>query len=125
MSLEQDIIRILTEYTNTVFDGNKDRAAKSLGVQAPTFWRWLKGKHIPKIESLIQPFNILNARIFLPGDLPDIDQTQKELLRRISELEKENSILKIKNEKLNEYRIKWEGYIESIQAKNSTYPSKK
>ena len=67
MSLEQDIIRILAEYTDTLFGGNKDRAARSLGVQPPTFWRWLNGKNIPKMESLVQPFNILKAKILLPS----------------------------------------------------------
>lgn len=128
MSLEQDIIRILTEYTDTLFGGNKDRAARSLGVQPPTFWRWLKGKNIPKLESLIQPFNILKAKIILPSDAsPETHQLQ-DIYKRNLELEKENIELKEKVEELKAYKIKWEGHIESLRAqsgRSSPVPSEK
>lgn len=106
MSLEQDIIRILAEYTDSLFGGNKDRAARSLGVQPPTFWRWLKGKNIPKIESLVQPFNILKARIVLPTDAPSLLGQSEDIYKRNLELEKENLELKSRIAELNEYRIK-------------------
>ena len=69
MSLEQDIIRILAEYTDTLFGGNKDRAARSLGVQPPTFWRWLSSKKHSQNGKPRQPFNILKAKILLPSDV--------------------------------------------------------
>ena len=90
MSLEQDIIRILAEYTDTLFGGNKDRAARSLGVQPPTFWRWLNGKNIPKMESLVQPFNILKAKILLPSDVSTETNQLQDIYKRNLELEKEN-----------------------------------
>ena len=91
MSLEQDIIRILAEYTDTLFGGNKDRAARSLGVQPPTFWRWLNGKNIPKMESLVQPFNILKAKILLPSDVSTETNQLQDIYKRNLELEKENN----------------------------------
>ena len=119
MSLEQDIIRILAEYTDSLFGGNKDRAARSLGVQPPTFWRWLKGKNIPKIESLVQPFNILKARIVLPTDAPSLLGQSEDIYKRNLELEKENLELKSRIAELNEYRIKWEGHLETVRAQSS------
>ena len=93
MSLEQDIIRILAEYTDTLFGGNKDRAARSLGVQPPTFWRWLNGKNIPKMESLVQPFNILKAKILLPSDVSTETNQLQDIYKRNLELEKENKLI--------------------------------
>ncbi|WP_279141232.1 hypothetical protein [Bilophila wadsworthia] len=120
MSLEQDIIRILAEYTDTLFGGNKDRAARSLGVQPPTFWRWLNGKNIPKIESLVQPFNILKAKIVLPSDVSTETNQLQDIYKRNLELEKENIELKAQVEELNAYRIKWEGHLESLRAQSGT-----
>ena len=94
MSLEQDIIRILAEYTDTLFGGNKDRAARSLGVQPPTFWRWLNGKNIPKMESLVQPFNILKAKLLRPSDVSTETNQLQDIYKRNLELEKENIELK-------------------------------
>ena len=118
MSLEQDIIRILTEYTDTLFGGNKDRAARSLGVQPPTFWRWLNGKNIPKMESLVQPFNILKAKILLPSDVSTETNQLQDIYKRNLELEKENIELKAQVEELKAYRIKWEGHLESLRAQS-------
>lgn len=120
MSLEQDIIRILAEYTDTLFGGNKDRAARSLGVQPPTFWRWLNGKNIPKIESLVQPFNILKAKIVLPSDVSTETNQLQDIYKRNLELEKKNIELKAQVEELNAYRIKWEGHLESLRAQSGT-----
>ena len=118
MSLEQDIIRILAEYTDTLFGGNKDRAARSLGVQPPTFWRWLNGKNIPKMESLVQPFNILKAKILLPSDVSTETNQLQDIYKRNLELEKENIELKAQVEELKAYRIKWEGHLESLRAQS-------
>ena len=118
MSLEQDIIRILAEYTDTLFGGNKDRAARSLGVQPPTFWRWLNGKNIPKMESLVQPFNILKAKILLPSDVSTETNQLQDIYKRNLELEKENIELKAQVEDLKAYRIKWEGHLESLRAQS-------
>ena len=118
MSLEQDIIRILAEYTDTLFGGNKDRAARSLGVQPPTFWRWLNGKNIPKMESLVQPFNILKAKILLPSDVSTETNQLQDIYKRSLELEKENIELKAQVEELKAYRIKWEGHLESLRAQS-------
>ena len=118
MSLEQDIIRILAEYTDTLFGGNKDRAARSLGVQPPTFWRWLNGKNIPKMESLVQPFNILKAKILLPSDVSTETNQLQDIYKRDLELEKENIELKAQVEELKAYRIKWEGHLESLRAQS-------
>ena len=118
MSLEQDIIRILAEYTDTLFGGNKDRAARSLGVQPPTFWRWLNGKNIPKMESLVQPFNILKAKILLPSDVSTETNQLQDIYKRNLELEKENIELKAQVEELKAYRIKWEGHLESVRAQS-------
>ena len=118
MSLEQDIIRILAEYTDTLFGGNKDRAARSLGVQPPTFWRWLNGKNIPKMESLVQPFNILKAKILLPSDVSTETNQLQDIYQRNLELEKENIELKAQVEELKAYRIKWEGHLESLRAQS-------
>ena len=118
MSLEQDIIRILAEYTDTLFGGNKDRAARSLGVQPPTFWRWLNGKNIPKMESLVQPFNILKAKILLPSDVSTETNQLQDIYNRNLELEKENIELKAQVEELKAYRIKWEGHLESLRAQS-------
>ena len=118
MSLEQDIIRILAEYTDTLFGGNKDRAARSLGVQPPTFWRWLNGKNIPKMESLVQPFNILKAKILLPSDVSTETNQLQDIYKRNLELEKENIELKAQVEGLKAYRIKWEGHLESLRAQS-------
>ena len=118
MSLEQDIIRILAEYTDTLFGGNKDRAARSLGVQPPTFWRWLNGKNIPKMESLVQPFNILKAKILLPSDVSTETNQIQDIYKRNLELEKENIELKAQVEELKAYRIKWEGHLESLRAQS-------
>lgn len=52
MSMKEDIISILVEYRDKIHDGNTDLAAKALGVNAPTLWRWLNGKNVPKVESL-------------------------------------------------------------------------
>ena len=120
MSLEQDIIRILAEYTDTLFGGNKDRAARSLGVQPPTFWRWLNGKNIPKMESLVQPFNILKAKILLPSDVSTETNQLQDIYTRNLELEKENIELKTQVEELKAYRIKWEGHLESLRAQSGT-----
>lgn len=120
MSLEQDIIRILAEYTDTLFGGNKDRAARSLGVQPPTFWRWLNGKNIPKMESLVQPFNILKAKILLPSDVSTETNQLQDIYKRNLELEKENIELKAQVEELKAYRIKWEGHLESLRAQSGT-----
>lgn len=120
MSLEQDIIRILAEYTDTLFGGNKDRAARSLGVQPPTFWRWLNGKNIPKMESLVQPFNILKAKILLPSDVSTETNQLQDIYKRNLELEKENIELKTQVEELKAYRIKWEGHLESLRAQSGT-----
>ena len=126
MSLEQDIIRILAEYTETLFSGNKDRAARSLGVQPPTFWRWLNGKNIPKMESLIQPFNILKAKVILPSDAPAEATQFQEIYQRNLELEKENIELKARIEELKAYEIKWEGHLETVRAQSgSAEPDKK
>lgn len=124
MSLEQDIIRILAEYTDTLFGGNKDRAARSLGVQPPTFWRWLNGKNIPKMESLVQPFNILKAKILLPSDVSTETNQLQDIYKRNLELEKENIELKAQVEELNAYRIKWEGHLESLRAQSGVGYSK-
>ena len=118
MSLEQDIIRILAEYTDTLFGGNKDRAARSLGVQPPTLWRWLNGKNIPKMESLVQPFNILKAKILLPSDVSTETNQLQDIYKRNLELEKENIELKAQVEELKAYRIKWEGHLESLRAQS-------
>ena len=118
MSLEQDIIRILAEYTDTLFGGNKDRAARSLGVQPPTFWRWLNGKNIPKMESLVQPFNILKAKILLPSDVSTETNQLQDISQRNLELEKENIELKAQVEELKAYRIKWEGHLETVRAQS-------
>ena len=118
MSLEQDIIRILAEYTDTLFGGNTDRAARSLGVQPPTFWRWLNGKNIPKMESLVQPFNILKAKILLPSDVSTETNQLQDIYKRNLELEKENIELKAQVEELKAYRIKWEGHLESLRAQS-------
>lgn len=118
MSLEQDIIRILAEYTDTLFGGNKDRAARSLGVQPPTFWRWLNGKNIPKMESLVQPFNILKAKILLPSDVSTETNQLQDIYQRNLELEKENIELKAQVEELKAYRIKWEGHLETVRAQS-------
>lgn len=118
MSLEQDIIRILAEYTDTLFGGNKDRAARSLGVQPPTFWRWLNGKNIPKIESLVQPFNILKAKIVLPSDVSTETNQLQDIYKQNLELEKENIELKAQVEELKAYKIKWEGHLESLRAQS-------
>lgn len=118
MSLEQDIIRILAEYTDTLFGVNKDRAARSLGVQPPTFWRWLNGKNIPKMESLVQPFNILKAKILLPSDVSTETNQLQDIYKRNLELEKENIELKAQVEELKAYRIKWEGHLESLRAQS-------
>ena len=118
MSLEQDIVRILAEYTDTLFGGNKDRAARSLGVQPPTFWRWLNGKNIPKMESLVQPFNILKAKILLPSDVSTETNQLQDIYKRNLELEKENIELKAQVEELKAYRIKWEGHLESLRAQS-------
>ena len=118
MSLEQDIIRILAEYTDTLFGGNKDRAARSLGVQPPTFWRWLNGKNIPKMESLVQPFNILKAKILLPSDVSTETNQLQDIYQRNLELEKENIELKAQVEELKAYRIKWEGPLETVRAQS-------
>ena len=118
MSLEQDIIRILAEYTDTLFGGNKDRAARSLGVQPPTFWRWLNGTNIPKMESLVQPFNILKAKILLPSDVSTETNQLQDIYKRNLELEKENIELKAQVEELKAYRIKWEGHLESLRAQS-------
>ena len=118
MSLEQDIIRILAEYTDTLFGGNKDRAARSLGVQPPTFWRWLNGKNIPKMESLVQPYNILKAKILLPSDVSTETNQLQDIYKRNLELEKENIELKAQVEELKAYRIKWEGHLESLRAQS-------
>ena len=120
MSLEQDIIRILAEYTDTLFGGNKDRAARPLGVQPPTFWRWLNGKNIPKMESLVQPFNILKAKILLPSDVSTETNQLQDIYKRNLELEKENIELKTQVEELKAYRIKWEGHLESLRAQSGT-----
>ena len=118
MSLEQDIIRILAEYTDTLVGGNKDRAARSLGVQPPTFWRWLNGKNIPKMESLVQPFNILKAKILLPSDVSTETNQLQDIYQRNLELEKENIELKAQVEELKAYRIKWEGHLETVRAQS-------
>ena len=118
MSLEQDIIRILAEYTDTLFSGNKDRAARSLGVQPPTFWRWLNGKNIPKMESLVQPFNILKAKIILPSDTSTETNQLQDIYQRNLELEKENIELKVQVEELKAYKIKWEGHLETVRAQS-------
>ena len=118
MSLEQDIIRILAEYTDTLFGGNKDRAARSLGVQPPTFWRWLNGKNIPKMESPVQPFNILKAKILLPSDVSTETNQLQDIYQRNLELEKENIELKAQVEELKAYRIKWEGHLETVRAQS-------
>ncbi len=118
MSLEQDIIRILAEYTDTLFGGNKDRAARSLGVQPPTFWRWLNGKNIPKMESLVQPFNILKAKIVLPSDASTETNQFHDIYQRNLKLEKENIELKAQVEELKAYKIKWEGHLETVRAQS-------
>ena len=42
MSLKEDIQNILRKYKDTIHGGNNERAARALGVNAPTFWRWLE-----------------------------------------------------------------------------------
>lgn len=82
MSLEREIIQLLERFRDTQCGGKANRAADNLGITAATFSRWVTGTHLPKIESLIVPFNRLNARI-ITGDSAE----EKALARRCRELE--------------------------------------
>ena len=71
MSLKEDIQNILRKYKDTIHGGNNERAAKALGVNAPTFWRWLSGKNVPRVETLEPVFEALHATITLPEREPE------------------------------------------------------
>ena len=70
------------------------------------------------MESLVQPFNILKAKILLPSDVSTETNQLQDIYKRNLELEKENIELKAQVEELKAYRIKWEGHLESLRAQS-------
>lgn len=82
MSLEDDVVKILIEYRTRYFDGNNAEAAKALGVNAPTLWRWIERENVPRINSLTKAFNALGARVVIPsaGDLDITDARDGAIL---------------------------------------------
>lgn len=103
--MKEDIIKILLEYRDRIYDGNSDQAAKSLGVNPPTFWRWLNGKNIPKVESISRAFDMLNATIVLPGKEEPLSNVRD---RELEELRKENASLQRENVLLSKLVKKYE-----------------
>ena len=98
MSMKEDIISILVEYRDKIHEGNTDRAAKALGVNVPTLWRWLNGKNTPKVQSLSTAFDTLDARIVLPGKeelSPNVRDYEMELLKKdVASLTEQNELLR-------------------------------
>lgn len=78
MSLEKDIIQLLERFRDTQCAGKAYKAAEHLGVPPATFSRWITGTNLPKVESLILPFERLNARIVL-GESEDNEDLKKQV----------------------------------------------
>ena len=96
--MKEDIIGILVEYRDKIHEGNTDRAAKALGVNVPTLWRWINGKNVPKVQSLSTAFDTLDARIVLPGKeelSPHARDFEMELLKKdVAGLKEQNALLR-------------------------------
>lgn len=67
MNIHQDIIKALERFRDKTHNGHAEKAANALGITPPTLSRWLSGKHIPKLESLLPAFEALNARLTFQG----------------------------------------------------------
>ena len=81
MGFKDDAIRILTEYRDKVHGGNYSAAANALGIQPPTFWRWLNGGQLPRLTSLSLAFDALNAKVSLPEFPAQVPDAGFELVR--------------------------------------------
>lgn len=68
MSITTDIQKILADYIKIVHDGVADRAAKALGVPAPTLHRWKDDISAAKLGTLSPVLEKLNAGIFVVAD---------------------------------------------------------
>lgn len=109
MSMKEDIISILTEYRDRLYEGNSDQAARSLGVNPPTFWRWLNGVNVPKVDTISKAFDRINARIVLPGKDGVAEHQELEKLRgKVEELtricENQQETIAAQKESLRLYR---------------------
>ncbi len=90
MSLEKEIKQLLERYRDTQCGGKANKAAESLGVTPATFSRWVTGTSLPKVESLIEPFERLNARIIIGQPETGVDgecSKCQELTRALNEQE--------------------------------------
>lgn len=113
--MKEDIILILKEYRDRVHNGNSDQAAKALGVNPPTFWRWINGKNTPKVETLSLAFDRLEARIYLPGEgIPG----QQDMLKKI---QIENDNLRKNLKKAEDERLRLEGEIRALSRRLDRY----
>ncbi len=83
MGFKDDAIRILIEYRDKVHGGNYSAAANALGIQPPTFWRWLNGGQLPRLTSLSIAFDALNARVSLPSAPAQVPDAGFELVRAV------------------------------------------
>ncbi|MDR2488748.1 MAG: hypothetical protein LBD42_04575 [Desulfovibrio sp.] len=97
MSLEKEIIQLLERFRDTQCGGKANRAAEYLGVTAATFSRWVTGTHLPKIESLIMPFERLNARIII-GDSTENEALERKCRELEIKLEDSQKLLEAKDE---------------------------
>lgn len=90
MDIKDDLMRILVQYRDRQHGGNSAEAAAALGVSPPTLWRWLNGKSLPKIETLLPVFQALGARIHVPGEVVERPATEDSALKEhLAKLRKE------------------------------------
>lgn len=118
MRLEEEIKKILKRFRDTKCGGKGKIAAQFLGVTEPTFSRWVNDGSIPKIQTLIVPFERLNARIVTSEDDDD-------LRARLAEKERENLALRLRAESAereNALLVKLLGQAEEIRALEGPRP---
>jgi transcriptional regulator with XRE-family HTH domain len=97
MSLEKEVKQLFKHFRDAQFGGKNSLAAEFLGVTEPTFSRWVNGVHIPKIETLIIPFERLNARIVI-GDSAENEALERKCRELESKLKDLQELLEAKNE---------------------------
>lgn len=98
MSLEREIIQLLESFRDIYCGGKAKKAAEYLGVPPSTFSRWITGANLPKVETLIIPFERMNARIIVTGNSGENEILERKCHELEMEIECLQKILETKEE---------------------------
>ena len=95
MSIHEDIQKLFAQVLRE-HDGNKAAAARSLGINAVTFWGWIEGSRKQK-EIIFDAIERAGGRLVMPGEDKAGSATEHELAivrAKAESLARENELLR-------------------------------